>query len=759
MVDDQLPVDANGEVPRLPVHRSPEQGALVLRTGGTALGLFEEPKRDEDEIDLLAYWQILLKRRWLVLGILVSILALTLLITLLTPPVYRATATLQIDREAMQVVQVEGMQAPEAANSGDFYQTQYELLQSRALAERVVDTMNLANSSLASLATHSWFSRLVQSLRPQTRAQSTAAADTAKNDALREAVAVVQSGLSIEPVRSSRLVKVNFDSGNPQFSARVVNALSEGFIAQQLERRFDASSYAKKYLEDRLRQLKAKLAQSERELVGFAQKENIVNTGESGLSLVSQNLTDLNAQLAQAQSQRIRAEARWHEAAGAGGAALPADMLANSIIRTLQQQRAELQSQYQQKLQVFKPDYPEMKQLHGQIAELDKQISGELRNIRASVKAEYDAAMSQENLLTGKLASLRTQSLDVDNRSIQYNILKREVDTNRQLYDAMLQRYKEIGIAGGVSTNNVAIVDRALPPQSRYKPNLPLNLAIGLLLGAMLGVLTAFVLEFMDQTLKTPQDIEQRLRLSVLGIIPKLKKQEVPAQALRDLRSAFSEAYRSVRTALQFSTDSGVPKVLLVTSAGPSEGKSTTAWSLARNFAQLGKRTLLIDGDLRNPSLHRVAEVHGEIGLSNLLAGAANINEAIQDTDDPRLKIILAGPLPPNPAELLAGSKLISLLTVAGESFDQVVIDGPPVLGLADAPILANASAGTLLVVEAGHTRIQAAQVAVKRLLAARARIIGAVLSKYSNQHAYGDGYGGYNYYAYGSQPQLTHKK
>jgi capsular exopolysaccharide family len=759
MVDDQLPVGASGEDPRLPVHRSPEQGTLALRTGSSALDLFEEPKRDEDEIDLLAYWQILLKRRWLVLGILASIVALTLLLTLLTPPVYRATATLQIDREAMQVVQVEGMQAQEGANSGDFYQTQYELLKSRALAERVADTMNLANASLESLATHSWFSRLMETLRPQTRKQTTAAADAARTDALRGAVGVVQAGLSIEPVRNSRLVKINFDSGNPQFSARVANAISEGFIAQQLERRFDASSYAKKYLEDRLRQLKVRLEQSERQLVSFAQKENIVNTGASGQSLVSQNLSDLNTQLADAQAQRIRAEARWHEAASAGGAALPADMLANSIIRTLQQQRAELQGQYQQKLQVFKPDYPEMKQLHGQIAELDKQISGELRNIRASVKAEYDAALSQENLLTGKLASLRDQSLDTDNRSIQYNILKREVDTNRQLYDAMLQRYKEIGIAGGVSTNNVAIVDRALPPQGRYKPSLSKNLAIGLLLGALLGVLAAFVLEFLDQTLKTPQDIEQRLRLSVLGIIPRLKKQEVPAQALRDLRSAFSEAYRSVRTALQFSTDNGVPKVLLITSAGPSEGKSTTAWSLARNFAQLGKRTLLIDGDLRNPSLHRIAEVHGEIGLSNLLAGAANINEAIQDTDDPRLKIILAGPLPPNPAELLAGSKLISLLTVAAESFDQVVIDGPPVLGLADAPILANASAGTLLVVEAGHTRIQAAQVAVKRLLTARARIIGAILSKYADQHAYGDGYGGYNYYAYGTQQQLTHRK
>jgi capsular exopolysaccharide synthesis family protein len=762
MVDDQLPVGANGEDPRLPIRRSPEQGMLTLRPAGMALDLFEEPKKDEDEIDLLAYWQILQKRRWLVLGVLASILALTLLVTLLTPPVYRATTTLQIDREAAQIVQVEGMEAPEAANSGDFYQTQYELLQSRALAERTVDTLKLADSgTVRNLAKHSWFSRFVQALRPRTNEEAAAGAEQARTQALGEAVAVVQDGLTVDPVRNSRLVKVSFDSGNPVFSARVVNAMAEGFIAQQLERKFDASSYAKKYLEDRLRQLKTKLEESERQLVSFAQKEHIVNVGvgDGEQSLVSQNLSELNTQLADAQAQRIRAEARWREASASSGAALPADMLQNSIIRTLQQQRAELQGQYQQKLQVFKPDYPEMKQLEGQIAELDKQISGELRNIRASVRSEYTAAQGQENLLLSKIDALRNQTLDVDNRSIQYNILKREVDTNRQLYDALLQRYKEVGIASGVGTNNVSIVDRALPPNSRFKPNLPLNLAIGLLLGAMLGVLSAFVLEFMDQTLKTPQDVEQRLRLSVLGIIPRLKKQEVPAQALRDLRSAFSEAYRSVRTALQFSTDSGVPRVLLVTSAGPSEGKSTTAWSLARNFAQLGKRTLLIDGDLRNPSLHKVAEVRGEIGLSNLLSGAANINEAVQDTDDPRLKIVLAGPLPPNPAELLAGSKLISLLTVAAESYDQVVIDGPPVLGLADAPILANASAGTLLVVEAGRTRIQAAQMAVKRLLVARARIIGVVLSKYTAQHhGAGYGYGSYGYYAYGGHKQLTRK-
>jgi capsular exopolysaccharide synthesis family protein len=754
MVDDQLPANTGDGDAHLPVRHVAGPGALALRGGATALDLFEEPRKD-DEIDLLAYWQVLLKRRWLILGITASVLAAALLVTLLTPPVYRATATLQIDREAMQIVLVEGVNSTEGAASGDFYQTQYELLKSRALAERVADSQHLAGSPLLqAVAGHSWLSRVLESLRP--RASSKPAADAGGQDraGLEAASRLLQAHLVVEPVNNSRLVKVSFDSGNPRLSASIANAFVQGFIAQQLDHRTGASSYAKKYLEDRLGQTKAKLEQSERALVAFAQKEKIVSTGD-GPSLVAQNLSALNAQLAAAQGERIKAEARWHGVSSSGAAGLPADLLVDSPVRDLQARKAELQRTYQDKLQVFKPDYPDMKQLQGQIDAVNKQIAGEMGSLRASVRAEYDAALTQESLLTKQLDSLRNQTLDVDSRSIEYNILKREADTNRQLYDALLQRYKEIGVAADPGSNNVSMVDRALPPGGRYKPNLRLNLLIGLLLGAALGVLAALGLEFIDQTLKTPQDIEQKLRISVLGIIPKLKKTEVPADMLRDLRSPFSEAYRSVRTALQFSTDSGVPKVLLVTSASAAEGKSTTAWSLARNFAQLGKRVLLIDGDLRNPSLHRLAEVRSEIGLSNLLAGAANINEAIQDTDDPRLKIVLAGPLPPNPAELLAGSKLISLLTVAAESFDQVIIDGPPVLGIADAPILANATAGTLLVVEAGKTRIQTAQMAVKRLTLARARIIGAVLSKYAQSHGYGYGYG-YGAYTYGTSPQLT---
>lgn len=752
MQDDNHPVEPTGEPSRLPVRRD---AALPVpaRPGALTVDMLADDRRDDrDEIDLLAYWRILVKRRWLVLGVLAAVAAAALLATLMATPIYRATAVMQIDNEEQNVVQVGGVAAQGA--DPQFLTTQYELLKSRSLAERVADELALDQAALERLNRPGWLDQVKTLVRPAPTPAQTPAADAASGEAtLRAATGTVQRGLVVEPVRNSRLVRLHFDSPVPAFSARVVNAVAEGFIASGLERRFGASSYAQTYLEEQLALTKSRLETSERELVAFAQRENLVSSTE-GQSLAGQNLSELNSSLAAAQSQRIRAQARMRQAQAARGAALPADMLAGSIVRQLQGQRADLQGQYQQKLQVYKPDYPEMLQLKGQIDEVDSQITAELANVRASVRAEYDAAISQEQLLLSQLSSLRTAALDVDGRSIQYNILRREVDTNRQLYDGLLQRFKEVGVAGDVRSNNISIVDRAQVPTWRFKPSLTRNLAIGLLLGLLLGVLLAFVLEFLDDTLKTPDDVEQRLKLAVLGIIPRLAKQS-PLEASRDLRSAFSESYRSVRTALQFSTDHGVPRVLLVTSAGPGEGKSTTALTLARNFAQMGKRVLLIEGDLRNPSLHRALEMSPEVGLSNILAGGMLLADAVRNTDDERLKVILAGPLPPNPAELLSGSKLVSLLTVASERYDQVIIDGPPVMGIADAPILANLVDGTMMVVHSGKTRITAAQAALKRLQAARAQLVGSLLTQYDAKVA-GYGYNYEGYYAYGGPPQLT---
>ena len=754
--------DAEQEQPgrdQLPAHSAhPAAGGLMVGRPGGALSLDvrdAESGRGEEEIDLLGYWRIFLKRKWTVLATLAIVFITVLVATLLMTPIYRATATLQIDLEPTKVVEVGATTTAGSQATADYYQTQYELLKSHTLATRVGQQL-VAQGARAPQSGHlSPFALLTRPFHGRSAVQPAAGAMAAADaQALSE---VIKDGLDIEPVRDSRLVRIHFDSASAQFAAQAANAVANGFIASNIERGFDASAYAKKYLEDHLQQLRVKLEDSEKQLVQVAQQERIFGT-LGGQSLSDQNLTQLNAALAVAQDARIRAEARWRQAEAASGTALLPDMLQNSIIHTLQEKRADLMGQYQDKLSVYKPAYPLMQQLQGQIAEMDKQIKSEVANVKSSVRAEYQAALAQESLLSKQMDTAKNSVLDLEGRSIRYNVLKREVDTNRQLYDGLLQRYKEVGLAGGVTTNNISVVDHAEVPDRPYKPDLLRNLLLAALLGLGLGALLAFFFEYIDDTLKTPEEIERQLGLAVLGIIPRLKNMN-PTAALEDVRSPFSEAYRSVRTALQFSTESGAPRSLLITSAIPGEGKSTTALTLAQNFTQLGKRVLLIDADLRNPTLHKTLGLDNSLGLSNCLAGAAKPQDVIHTPQEQNLHVILSGPLPPNPAELLAGPKLLSLLTVAMAKYDQVIIDGPPIMGLADAPIISHVAMGTLLVIDAGQTRKQIAKAAVKRLFSARAHLVGALLTKVNTRAA---GYGGYGYsdYAYysyeGSTPKLT---
>jgi capsular exopolysaccharide synthesis family protein len=711
----------------------------------------------DDEIDFIEYWRILVKRRWTVLATVAMVMVIALVGSLLTTPIYRAVATLQIERNAVQVIQVGGVNDDGYNVGTDFQATQIGLLNSRALAERVVSQLGLTeNGEMDRLWPGSPWQKLLALFRGGAEAASQ---DKAAKSRLATLTDKFETGYSVEPVRNSQLVHINYDSPDPEFSQRAANAFAESFIASNLERRFDSTSYAKSYLEDRLQELKLKLEDSERKLVEFAQKEQIVNSGdESGASLSQQNLGSLNAAYAKAKADRIAAESRWKQASSLRGSGLQNSNGADPMIATLQTSKGTLMLEYQEKLRLYKPDYPVMQELKAQIDEVDKQIAAEENNMRSGIRAEYQAALQQEMMLADQLNGLKTEVLDLQSRSIQYNIYKREVDTNRQLYDGLLQRYKEIGVASGASANNISIVDRA-ETGFKYKPNLALNLAIALIVGILLGVLLALAFEYLDDTLKRPEDIEKLLGIAVLGAVPLLKAPQTPKSALADARSAFAESYRSLRTALQFSTDRGSPRSLLVTSAMPSEGKSTTALVLGQFYAQLGKRVLIVDCDLRNPSLHRALGVDNSEGLSNYLAGSLKPTDLIRPTEMDGLMYLPSGPLPPNPAELLMGSKMLSLITVASEKFDILILDGPPVMGLADAPILANLAQATLLVVQAGSTRVAVVRNALKRLNAARGHVVGGLLTRFQAQQAGAYGYGGYDYYSYGDgAKQLTQK-
>jgi capsular exopolysaccharide synthesis family protein len=662
-------------------------------------------------------------------------------------------------------------QAPAATGDADqFLQTQYGILKSRSLAERVVNKLNLASNNEFLMDS----GPLLGSLHMRARFDD----PTQKSFERRHRIAVniVRDHLKITPIRASRLVKVSYDSPDPRLAAAIANATTQGFIAANLERKFDASNYARTFLEEHLRDLKQKLEDSERQLVAYATSQGIVNVTEApqgadgktgeGQSLTASSLATLNESLSQAEGARILAEQRWRAANSTSVMALP-DVLQNPSVQALQARKAQLESDYQDKLKIYKPDFPAMIQTKAQIDETDRQIQAQVANIKESLHEQYEVALRQEQSLKGQVGGLKSSVLDLRNRSIQYNILQREVDTNRSLYDGLLQRYKEIGVAGGVGTNNVSIVDPADLPRLPDQPKPLINIGAALVAGLVFGVLLAFGLEYLDDSIKVPEDVESKLGVPLLGSIPVLEKGVGAKEALADGRSALSEAFYSVRTALQFSTDTGVPRSFLVTSARPSEGKSTTALALAQNFARLGMRVLLIDGDLRNPSLHHYVSCDNTAGLSNYLIGASNLFDVVQATDRQNLFLMPCGPLPPNPAELLASGKVRGLLAKADEQFDLVVIDGPPIMGLADAPLLASVAAGTVVVIEAGTTRRGLARAAIRRLFTGQAHLLGVVLNKFSLKkagygYAYGYGYG-YSYaYSYGygaNEPRIEAKR
>lgn len=700
---------------------------------------------NEATFDIAEYWRLAVKHRFLILGSLIAALVLGAVATLLMTPIYRASATLQIDRESARVLNVDEVQPRESMVQGEeFFQTQYGLLRSRSLAERVVDSLGLANSDA-----------FLEQMKVEPPAEEGTAAARA---ALRREVVVqtLLGNLDVAPVRGSRLVVVSFESADPRLAARVANAYGENFIQANLDRRYESSAYARTFLEDLIAQTKTKLEAAERQLVAYAAAQQIINvreadsaTGAESQSLASANLSSLNNALGVARAARLAAEAKWRQASGAPLMSLP-EVLQNPAIQRLAEERAKVDAEYQQKLQVYQPAWPEMVQLNARREELDSQINTIAGSIRNSIRGQYVVAVGEERGLQNQVEGLKGQVLDLRDRSVQYNILQRELDTSRTLYDGLLQRYKEVGVTGGIASNNISIIDQAEIPGSPSEPRLLLNLLLAALFGMGLGVAAAFILEALDETLASPDDVESKLGLPTLGVIPLLDRGETPATALNDVRSNFSEAYYSLRTALQFSTPNGAPSTMLVTSSRPAEGKSTTAYAMAVNLARLGRRVLLADGDLRNPSMHRVMGVENDVGMSNLLSGSADLQTLAKPTSQPNLDFIPCGPLPPNPAELWGGDRLKLVLAEAEGVYDHIVIDGPPVLGFADAPLLSSAVRGTLFVLESKGTRRAQARGALRRLSIGGGRILGAVLTKFNTKTVQ---YGGYEYaydYNYG---------
>jgi polysaccharide biosynthesis transport protein len=723
----------------------------------SALGRIAEPAASEPagpnlRDEFFKFLGLALKHRWLLLAGCVSGLVIGFLVTFTSTPIYRATATIKVDLDAAKVVKLDTVDTGGHVDAFRFYQTQKELLRSRSLAERVAGNLDLrGDAGFVNPRPSSSWAKLQRMVLPEKPGEKL---DLAQRKAA--AAGLIQGGLSVDQAPNSSLVTISFESPDPGWAAKIANAVAENFTEANLERRYGSSKYARKFLEEKLEDLKVKLEDSEKALVAYEDKEQIINTkvGKEQQPLADSDLAALNAALQQTRTERIRAQELWEQAAKNKGLALP-QILNDKSIAILREKRAILASDYQDKLAVFKADYPDMRRLKAQIAQMDAEIDRAVSFVTGSLKSQHDSLLQQEELLQKDIEKARTRVLDGRNKNIQRQILQREADSTRTLYDGLLQQYKDLGVAGATGTNNVAVIDLAQAPGAPYKPNLQKSLLMWLVFGLLgAGAVVAW-LEIMDDTFKSPEDIEDQLGLAVLGLIP--RAEEDIFESLRNSPvSPICESYRSLRTALQFSTSNGLPKTLVVTSPSPGEGKSTTSVALAINFAQLGMKVLLIDADLRNPSAHRLLRREAERGLTNYLVGGAIAPDVLQETDVSRLCFMASGPLPPNPAELLAGQNMAKLLSSASENFDVIIIDAPPVLGLADAPLLASIAAGTLLVLGAGESRRAVGKAALKRLHFARAQLVGVVLNKFDMRaanyayHSYG--YGALQYYGYGTK-------
>lgn len=614
----------------------------------------------QDTLDLREFWKTLVRQKKLVLGIIGATLLLALLLTLFSSPVYRATTTLQVEREAAQIVNFDFLNTGDIRDTRDFYQTQFELIRSHTLIEKVIDKLQLTDDVIR------------QSLLGKIKNMFTPADAANSKTALANAIS---ENLNIEPIKNSRLVNIHFDASSPEKAAEVANAIVAEFVSTNENRRLELTGGAQAFLQQRIQEAKLKLQESEKALNAYAKDKTIINLDDKESNTSSHKIMRLSEELVKAESDAI-------------------------------------------------------------IIETDPARQSELASARKRAELLRDALSEEEK-----------KALIYQDSRVTYNSLEREVETNQVVYQTLLQRLKEINVAGEAVSNNLNIVDKALPPLQKFKPKLSTNLVFAGLLGLFLGIAAAFLREFMDDSVKDINELERETQLPVLGLIPAVNENDpkkVSQLVLNSPKSALAESFRSLRTTIRFKLrEQQQEPIIFVTSARANEGKTTVAMNLASAFAHTGNRVLLIDADLRNPSLHKLIGSRNEQNLVGYLSGEYPLDKLSQASNVPNLDIVVAGTPPTDPSELLANTKMEMLLKTASQHYDLVIMDGPPILGLADAMILTSLANITLLTVHANDTSTTTVNNALKRLQETGANVSGIILNqvKDAERLGYGDDY------------------
>jgi capsular exopolysaccharide synthesis family protein len=760
--------------------------------------------QQEQNLHLRDYWNVISARRWTIAAVLLTSLTVTMIVTLRMTPIYSAEATIQIDRENPNILSFKDVYQIET-ETDDTLQTQYQVLRSRALAHRVIENLKLDKISEFEPEKPSIITLMGRSLRAYLPGPQSKIDSAEQSDPLRPFVDAYLLRLSVTPIPRTRLVKVAFESQNPTLAARIINEHAQEFIEQNLQFKFEATTQASDFLSDQIKGLQATLEKSEDKLQDYSRQNRILFT-DDGKNTAMEKLRQLEEEYTKVQADRIEKEALVHQIVDGRADSLP-QLLGNVLISQLSVQAADLRRQEANLAVTFGPDYPSRLRIRSQIDGIEKDIKREKNSIAETVKAEFGAASEREKLLGTELEQQRTVVNDINQDIIQYNILKREVESNKQLYDGLLTRLKEAGVSAGLRASNIRIVDRADIPSKPARPQKILNLFLSFLGGLVSGIGLAFLQEYVDTSLNSPDEIMQTLGLPTLAVIPKLasvsgkrgslygqpynqgygyeSKPDLPIASddLKQLEggvekrrrqridliihtsptSLMAEAYRSLRTSLLLSAPNHPPKTILITSSLPSEGKTATVLNLAVSLTQSGRRTLLIDGDMRKPRLHSALQLGNVPGLSSFLTGAAKLQDVIHESAIPNLFAIPCGAIPPNPGELILSERFRQMIQAVTEYFDYIIVDSPPLSHVSDARILANSCEASILVIKAASTSRHGAVKAVDQLNESHADLVGIVLndvdvrSRKSGDYysGYSTGYGTYGGYSYGQQKKF----
>ena len=733
---------------RYAIRKSAEPLAVI--TPPRNLAAWEQMPR---EAHLLDYVIILRKHQWLILTFLLTVVTVVTIATFKMKPVYEAAARVEVDREAQNEIPFQQVTSDEEYTDMDMYlETQTKILQSETLALQTIKTMDLARyPEFGGNPAAGTFGQGASLKRPAI-------------------LGAFLGGLSVVRVPNSRLIEVRFAAQNPQLAAQVVNAHLQNYVEQNFRSKYDATTQASNWLSSELEELRIKVEKSEDARLAY-ERENQIWQIDEKQDITTQKLGDLSRAATEAQTDVAQKEALYRMAISGNVDALPA-ALNNGVVQDLLRRKSQLDQDYAEAINQYGPNFPKVLRLAAQQREVDADLASARKTMVQSVEEDYNTARGHLALLQEALDKQKAEANDLAEKLVQYHILQHDADSNKQLYDGLLQKLKEAGITAGLRSSNIRVVDPALVPTTPSRPQKAKNILLALIVGLVGGIGLAIFREYLDNTVKSPTDIEGLTGLPSLAVVPflpglnghhgKLSRiaREAAGQGVSGPRvellayvqpkSQISEAFRALRTSLLLSQAEHPPQVILVTSALPREGKTTAAVNLAVTLAQLGDRTLVMDADLRKPGIRRALNLTSgkDAGLSSYLAGVSSLDEVtVAHPAISNLAALTTGPVPPSPADLLSSHRMRETISDLRRRFKFIVIDSPPILAATDAVILSSLTDGVLLVVRSGATPKEAFTRTRDLLGAVKSRLLGVVLNAVDSSAP--DYYYSYRYYPY----------